>query len=149
MKTHPNQLEIDFAVPARDPLTVGDIAKAMCISTAKIYAAIECGQLEAVTLNRDSSVREQYIVPLKNYIAWLNNTYADELHFRFPSADPLSPERIARALSCSHQHVINLIKDEEFPNARNLARPGKKPHYSIPLRDLVAFVNRRRVGGVA
>jgi len=146
MKLPPDQLEIDFSIPVDDPLTVGQIARAMKLSTGKIFAAIERGDLQAVCNHRQSADREHYVVPLRNYIAWLNNEYPDELYFRFPPHDQISVQRVAQAMACSDQHIYNLIDDKEFPNARNQGRPGCRSHWIIPLTDLVKYINRNRVG---
>lgn len=146
MKHHPRQLEIDFNVPVKDPLTVDDIKAAMHLSAIKIHQEIQEGRLEATMAGRESAERPHYIIPLKNYIAWLNNEYADELYFRFPAANLLSVECAARAMACSHQHIRNLIRDREFPRVQNYGRSGKETHFMIPLADFVAFINRRRVG---
>lgn len=151
MKPNPNQLQIDFTVPAKDPLTVADIVRSLGIGSAKIYAAIYSGQLEAVDTALEGSSEEHYAIPLRNYIAWLRNEFPGELYFRYPGRGHgddgfLTPQIIGRVLSKTDEHVRNLIRTGEFPNARNFAVEGKRPRYMIPMKDLVAFVNRRRVG---
>jgi len=141
------QLEFDFRVPCHDPITPVEAAKCLNVPVADVYSAIYSGKLAATNLASDGATSAAYRIPLKNFVAYLNAKYADELYFHFPAADLVTPFRIAKALSCSDQHVYNLIADGEFPSAINNARKGsRRAAWRIPLRDLVAFVNRRREG---
>ena len=150
MKSHnPNQLEIDFTVPAVESLTVAQISELVGISTDKIYRAIGNWELVAINIASNTAEREEWRVPLQNYIDWLNNIYTEDLQYRFPTKDWLTIKRTARFLSCSIQHVHDLISDKEFPCAVNIARPGKQRSWRIPLADLQAFVNNRTPGVVA
>ncbi len=141
------QLEFDFRVPCHDPITPVEAAKCLNVPVEAVYSAIYSGKLAATNIASDHATSAAYRIPLKNFVAYLNATYFAELYFHFPSDDPLTVPRIARSLHCSDQHIYNQIKDGEFPNAINLAsRDSIKSDWRIPLRDLVAFVNRRREG---
>lgn len=141
------QLEFDFRIPCHDPITPVEAAKALNVPVSDVYSAIYSGRIAATNIASDGATSAAYRIPLKNFVAFLNAKYADELYFRFPADDPLTAGRVARALHCSDQHIYNQIKDREFPNAFNLAsRDSIRADWRIPLRDLVAFVNRRREG---
>lgn len=142
-----NQLEFDFRIPCHDPITPVEAAKALGCPVADVYSAIYSGKIFAVSIASDGSSTPAYRIPLKNFVAYLNAQYAGELYFHFPADDPLTAPRVARALHCSDQHIRNQIADGEFPNAINLAsRDSAYADWRIPLRDLVAYVNRRREG---
>jgi hypothetical protein len=147
--SNPNQLPLDFSIPAVKSLTVRDIAKALSVSTGKIYAAIDCGRLTAVAINHDDADRAEWRVPLHNYVAWLNNEYSTALLWRYPATEWLTSSRLAAFLNCSVQHIHNLVEAGEFPNSENIGLPGRQKRLRIPLQDLVAFVNRRKSGGNA
>lgn len=146
---HPNQLEIDFTIPAKKLLSVADISKAVGLSSSKILQAINNWELVAINISSKSSEREEWRVPLQNYVDWLNNTYTEDLQFKFPSKEWLTIRRTAIFLSCSQQHVHDLMHDKEFPCAVNIARPGKQKSWRIPKDDLVDFVTRRNPGAIA
>lgn len=141
------QLEFDFRIPCHDPITPVEAAKALKVPVADIYSAIYTGKLAATDISTDGATVKAYRIPLKNFISYLNAQYGSKLYFRFPADDPLTTVRIARALHCSDQHILNQIAAGEFPNALNIASAGSpRSDWRIPLRDLVAFVNRRREG---
>jgi hypothetical protein len=141
------QLEFDFRIPCHDPITPVEAAKALGVPVQDVYAAIYSGRIAATNIASDHVDKPAYRIPLKNFITFLNAQYADQLYFRFPADDPLTPQRVARALHCSDQHVYNQIRAGEFPNAFNLASAdASRADYRIPLRDLVAFINRRTEG---
>jgi|GEM_PF-2510529 len=134
-------------VPDKDPITPVEAAKALCLSVADVYRLIYEGKFGAFNIASDSAKIAMFRIPLKNFVQYINGIYSDELLFRFPAANPLSPGRIAKALQCSDQHIYNQIRDGEFPNAINLARKDSiRSEWKIPLCDLVAYVNRRREG---
>ena len=145
-REHPGQLEIDFSIPAKDPLSVSEVATALKVKNHEVYAWIQEGKIGAITVHRINSDREEFRIPLTNFIHYLNERYGHNLYFYFPEADQLSVGRIAGALGCVEQHIHNLIGDGEFPHAINLGRAGKRTHWQIPIVDLVNFVNRNRVG---
>ncbi|MCF7848281.1 MAG: helix-turn-helix domain-containing protein [Kiritimatiellales bacterium] len=148
----PDRLRLDFTIPDEDPLTMDQVVKALrssrhC-SRSDVFNWIYEGRLQAIDVSRDGCEREDYIIPLKAFIHFINSEYPpEELYFRFPEANMLNPPRIARAMGKSKAHVYRLIQDGEFPNAANLARASSKyPNWEIPLADLVRFINRRGEG---
>jgi len=141
------QLEFDFRIPCHDPITPVEAAKALRCPIGDVYSAIYSGKLAATNIASEHATSAAYRIPLKNFVAYLNATYAEALYFHFPSDDPLTAGRVARSLHCSDQHIYNQIKDGEFPNAINLAsRDSIRADWRIPLRDFIAYVNRRREG---
>ncbi len=136
-----------IAVPDKDPLKAVDVATALKISVEDVYRLISEGKFGAVNIARDHVERAAFRIPLKNFVQYINGSSSGELFFRFPSADPLKPGRIAKAMNCTAEHVYHLIADGEFPNVINNARKtASRPDWQIPLCDLVAYVNRRREG---
>lgn len=135
------QLEFDFRVPSKDPLTPTEAARALGISNDEIHNLIYEGKLAAVDISSDSATIPEYRIPLKNFVRHLNREHGQELAWHFPAADPLHVHQVARTLSCSVQHVRNQINLGEFPNA---TRIGK--YFRIPLIDLVRYVNRKQEG---
>ena len=151
MKFHPGQLEIDFSIPAKDLLTVNEVWQSLYTSRrwtrSDVLTEIYEGRLAAIDVSRDGADREDYIIPLKNFVAFLNEQYTDKIYFRFPTSNLLKPLRVAELLNKSDEHIYHFIADGEFPNVINLKRTGsRKADWEIPLRDFVAFVNRRREG---
>jgi len=141
------QLEFDFRIPCHDPITPVEAAKCLNVPVADIYSAIRTGRIAATNIASDHTTTPAYRIPLKNFISYLNAQYSDQLYFRFPADDLLTPQRVARALHCSDQHVYNHLRDGEFPNAINLAsKDSIRSDWKIPLCDFVAYVNRRREG---
>ena len=139
------QLEFDFRVPVSDPLCVADAAKCLGVSSGAVRDLILSGKIQAVNIGGDFSLRAEWRIPLKNFVAFLNREFAEELYFRFPADDPLDVPRIARCLKCSDQHIYNQIHEGEFPNAMNLAsRDSASAMWRIPLRDFVGYINRRK-----
>lgn len=143
---HARRLGIGFSIPEKDPLTVPDCAAALKVPNSAIYEAIQEGRIGAITIHRMESDREEYRIPLSNFIEYLNSRFGDALYFTFPESDRLTLTRTAQALGCSHEHVRRLVSDGEFPRAFNQARPGRKKHWIIPIVDLVDYVNRNRYG---
>lgn len=139
---HPGQLEIDFTVPAKESLSVAEISRIMKISTSKIYAAIDRGELLATSIHTDGADREEWRVPLHNYLAWVGNEFPERLLYTWPGAQWLTPDRLRRFLGCSVQTIHNHIRQGEFPHAENIGA-GRQKCWRIPLFDLVAFVQRR------
>ena len=134
-------------VPDKDPLKAVDVATALKISVEDVYRLISEGKFGAVNIARDHVERAAFRIPLKNFIQYINGISSVELFSRFPSADPLKPGRIAKAMNCTAEHIYHLIADGEFPNAINNARKkASRPDWQIPLCDLVAYVKRRREG---
>lgn len=142
MHFHPNQLEIDFTIPAKKSLSVADIAKAMGLSTGKIYNAIDCGQLLGTTIGDEDAEREEWRVPLHNYLAWVANEYPEQLLYKWPNREWMTVKRVADFLSCSQQLIHNHIRKGEFPHAENIGS-GKQRFWRIPLHDLLSFIQRR------
>jgi hypothetical protein len=135
------------AIPDKDPLEAVDVAVVLNRPVSKVYEMILEGKFGAINIARDNAKRAEYRIPLKNFIAFINAQYAEELYFHFPSADPITPVRIAKALNCTTEHIYHLILDGEFPNAINNARKNaSRPVWLVPLCDLVSYVNRRREG---
>ena len=142
-----NKKTQEIEVPAKDPLKPVEVAAALKIQVSEVYRLIYEGKFGAINIARDHVESAAFRIPLKNFVRYVNGEHSDELLFHFPAADLVTPFRIAKALSCSDQHVYNLIADGEFPNAINNARKGScRTAWCIPLRDLVDYVNRRREG---
>jgi hypothetical protein len=147
MKQAVAQLEFDFNIPCHDPITPAEAARALSVPVKEIYDAIYEGRLAATSIASDGSNMAAFRIPRQNLINYVVKKYSDELFFKFPAADPLTVPRVARALYCSEQHIINQVRNGEFPNALNVASDGSAhDEFRIPLCDLVAFVNRRREG---
>ena len=142
MKLNPNQLEIDFMTPAKKSLSVREISCAVGISTSKIYAAITEGKIMGTDIGHIDSEREEWRVPLHNYLAWVRNEYPEKLLYRWPNREWLTVKRIADFFGCSQQTIHNHLKTGEFPHAENLGA-GQQKSWRIPLHDLLAFVQRR------
>ena len=147
MKTNSGQLMIDFSIPAVESLTVPEISAALGISTSKIYAAIENGDLTATTIHDEDADRMEWRVPRNNFYCWLNNEYPECLLYRYPRSDWLEVPRIAKFLNCSEPTVHKHIAKGEFPNAENIGT-AKKKHWRVPLMDLVDFTYRRRAEAI-
>ena len=149
-RLHPGQLEIDFRIPAKNPLTVSEVAEALWTSdrmtNSKVYELILEGKFGSIDISRVDAEREEYRIPLENFIHYLNGKYSDALYWQFPASDVLSVKQVKDNLGVSHETVYRYIDDGEFPHATNFGRTGKQPLWKIPIADLVAFVNRRRVG---
>lgn len=146
MKTHPDQLMIDFDLPATQLLKVSDIARALGITTSKVYAAIDRGELDAIDMSADTADREEWRIHRNAYYAWINNEYPEKLLYIFPKSQWVSVPRVAAFFNISEQWVHNALRDGEFPNAENLGAEGKRKYWRIPIGDLIAFTYRRRAG---
>jgi len=55
----------------------------------------------------------------------------------------LSVAQVAIILSCSHNHVLNLIYSGQFPNAYKM-NPHLRSRYRIPKKDVDAFLKLRK-----
>ncbi len=148
MKVNPNQLEIDFSIPARASLTVAEVAELMKISSAKIRRAIQTWELTAIDIASPDATREEWRIPLQNYINWLNNQQCQDLLYKFPTRDWLTLPRTARFLNCSIQHVHDLVRINEFPCAVNIAAKEKKKCWRLARKDLIDFTRRRTPGAI-
>ena len=142
---HPGQYMIDFTIPACESLSIPQIARAMNLSTTKVYAAIDAGRLHAIDVGSEDAGREELRVPRNNYYCWLNNEYPDSLLYRFPRKEWLSVGRVANFFGISDETVHKHIRNGEFPNAEDIGS-GKYRHWRIPLMDLIEFTYRRRAG---
>lgn len=140
------QLEFDFRVPVDDPVTVPVAARSLGISKEAVRELILCGKLQALDIKDEFSYRSEYRIPLKNFIAFLNNEFPETLYFKFPDhVDVLEVPDIARRLKCSDQHIYNQIRSGKFPNAMNIGSDDART-WRIPLRDFVGYVNSCREG---
>lgn len=65
----------------------------------------------------------------------------------FPGRFNLRVEEVMEWLACGRSHIVRLIDDGSFPNARDIRRTGTAHAcWRIPRADVLAFMEKRNSG---
>ncbi len=151
----PKQILHGFELPHSDPLTIGQVAKVLTVSSPAIHNLIQSGELDAINISAHSKCKMWRISRASLVDLIKRRTTGPTGDFQaleaphgldLPPGKLLGVPAVSGFLRCSFPHTLSLIGKGEI-RATNVARSEtRNTRYRIARSSLIEFINRRTEG---